>query len=95
MQQSCAIRAYASKGEPEPVLPFYPLLFGNIVVRFIQCSLMPAALRAAAVRDLQRWCEAGALRHLDCTVLPIEDIASAHELVEGGALIGKVLLQLP
>jgi NADPH2:quinone reductase len=95
MQQSCAIGAYASKGAPEPVLPFYPLLFSNIVVRFIQCSMMLAALRAAAMRDLQRWCEADALRHLDCVVRPIEDIASAHELVEGGAVIGKVLVELP
>lgn len=95
MQQSCAIGAYASKGAPEPVLPFYPLLFSNILVRFIQCSLMPTWLRAAAMRDLQRWCEAGALRHLDCMVLPIQEIASAHELVEGGTVIGKVLLTLP
>jgi NADPH:quinone reductase len=95
MRQSCAIGAYASKGVPEPVLPFYPLLFDNTIVRFIQCSLMPAELRAAAMGDLQRWCEADALRHLDCTVLPIEDVASAHELVEGGAVIGKVLLELP
>jgi NADPH:quinone reductase len=94
MQHSCAIGTYASKAVPEPVLPFYPLLFGNITVRFIQCSLMPAALRAAAMRNLGRWCEAGALRHLDCTILPLDNIASAHELVEGGAVIGKVLLEL-
>ena len=94
MQQSCAIGAYASKGAREPVLPFYPLLFSNVILRFIQCSLMPAALRAAAMRDLQRWCEQGRLEHLACTVLPLDDIVSAHELVEQGAVIGKVLLRL-
>ena len=76
------------------MLPFYPLLFSNVILRFIQCSLMPAALRAAAMRDLQRWCEQGRLEHLACTVLPLDDIVSAHELVEQGAVIGKVLLRL-
>src|SRR4051795_465938 len=48
----CAIGAYASKGAPEPALPFYPLLFNNVVVRFIQCYAMPGELRSAANRDL-------------------------------------------
>ena len=94
MKPSCAIGAYASRGNPEPTLPFYPLLFNNIVVRFIQCHAMPKDLRAAGVRDLTLWCEQGRLKHPATKVLPLEDVATAHELVEQGAVIGKVLLSL-
>jgi NADPH2:quinone reductase len=54
MKPSCDIGAYASKGNPEPTLPFYPLLFNNIVVRFIQCHAMPKDLRLCGTRDLAR-----------------------------------------
>jgi NADPH:quinone reductase len=92
MKVNCAIGAYASKGLPEPALPFYPFLFNNVVVRFVQCYAMPAELRSAANRDLTRWCEEGRLKHLPAKVLPLADIAAAHELVEQGGFIGKVML---
>jgi NADPH2:quinone reductase len=94
MKVGCFVGAYASKGAAEPVLPFYPLLFSNVLVRFIQCYAMPDALRAAGTRDLTRWCEEGRIKHPPTTVLPLEDVASAHELVESGSVIGKVLLRI-
>src|SRR3954447_19472376 len=94
MKVGCFIGAYASKGAPEPVLPFYPLLFSNVLVRFIQCYAMPDALRAASARDLTHWCEEGRIKHPPTTVLPLEDVASAHELVESGTVVGKVLLRI-
>ena len=94
MKVGCFIGAYASKGAPEPTLPFYPLLFSNVLVRFIQCYAMPDALRAAGTHDLTRWCEAGRIMHPPKTVLPLAQAAKAHELVEAGAVIGKVLLRI-
>ncbi len=94
MQPDCAIGAYASKGAPEPVLPFYPLLFNNAVVRFIQCYIMPDALRQAAEADLARWCAADGLVHPPKKILPLEHIAAAHEIVEQGAFTGKVMLSV-
>ena len=94
MKVDCAIGAYASKGAPEPALPFYPFLFNNVTVRFIQCYVMPDDLRAAGTRDLTRWCEEGKLVHPARTVLPLEEIAKAHELVEQGAVIGKVMVRM-
>ena len=93
MKVGCAIGAYASKGAPEPVLPFYPLLFNNVVVRFIQCYAMPDAMRERAHHDLSRWSEEGRLKHLPAKVMPLEEVAAAHELVERSAFIGKVMLQ--
>jgi NADPH:quinone reductase len=94
MRPDCAIGAYASKGAPEPVLPFYPLLFNNAVVRFIQCYIMPDALRDCAIRDVDRWCAAGKLKHPPKKILPLDDIAAAHEMVEQGAFAGKVILSI-
>jgi NADPH2:quinone reductase len=94
MRESCVIGAYASRGVEEPLLPFYPLLFANITVRFIQCSLIVGELRDAGTRDLTRWAEEGRLIHPAPTVLPLERIAEAHELVEQGAVIGKVMVSL-
>ena len=92
MKVGCFVGAYASKGAPEPTLPFYPLLFSNVLVRFIQCYAMPDALRADGTRDLMRWCQDGSLKHPPTAVLHLADVAKAHELVESGTVVGKVLL---
>jgi NADPH2:quinone reductase len=94
MKPDCAIGAYASKGAPEPALPFYPLLFNNAVVRFLQCYIMPDALRDAAIRDVEAWCAAGELKHPPSRIVPLDDIAAAHEMVEQSAFAGKVTLAL-
>jgi NADPH:quinone reductase-like Zn-dependent oxidoreductase len=94
MKVGCAIGAYASKGAPEPALPFYPLLFSNVVVRFIQCYAMPDGMRERAHADLAGWCRQGKLEHLPTKVLPLEEVAAAHELVERSGFVGKVMLRL-
>ena len=94
MSMRCAIGAYASKGAPEPSLPFYPFLFNDIVLRFLQCHAMPEILRAGAARDVTRWCEEDRLVHPAPTILPLEAIVEAHELVDAGSVIGKVMLAM-
>jgi NADPH:quinone reductase len=94
MKVGCAIGAYASKGAPEPTLPFYPLLFSNVVVRFIQCYAMPDDIRERAHADLARWCEEGRLKHLPTRIMPLDEAAAAHELVERSGFIGKMMLRL-
>jgi len=94
MKVGCAIGAYASKGAPEPAVPFYPLLFNNVVVRFIQCYAMPDDIRERAHADLARWSAKGTLKHLPTKVMALEEVAAAHELVEQSGFIGKVMLRL-
>jgi NADPH:quinone reductase len=94
MRQSCVIGAYASRGLEDPSLPFYQLLFANIAVRFIQCSLILGRLREAGIRDLTRWAQEGRLIHPTPKILPLESIAKAHELVERHSVIGKVMVSL-
>jgi NADPH:quinone reductase len=94
MRQDCRIGAYASRGEENPTLPFYRLLSTNVVIRFIQCYAIFGDVRQAGMRDLKRWAQEGRLVHPVPRVLPIEDIAAAHELVESGGVIGKVMVSL-
>ena len=94
MKVGCAIGAYASKGAPEPAVPFYPLLFNNVVVRFIQCYAMPDDIRERAQADLARWSAKGTLKHLPAKVMALGEVAAAHELVEQSGFIGKVMLRL-
>jgi NADPH2:quinone reductase len=94
MRESTVIGAYASRGWQEPTLPFYPLLFANIVVRFIQCSLILGQLREAGIRDLTRWASDGRLQHPTPAILPMAEIVRAHELVESRSVVGKVMLAL-
>ena len=94
MNMSCAIGSYASRGAPDPSLPFYPLVFKNVVLRFLQCHAMPDTLRAEGAQMVARWCEDDRLVHPIPTILPIEEIAQAHEMVESGSVIGKVMLEI-
>ena len=75
--------------------PSIPCLFANIVVRFIQCYADPG--RAAGRRQPRS--HALVARRAGCVhpapkILPLADIARAHELVESGAVIGKVMVSV-
>jgi NADPH:quinone reductase-like Zn-dependent oxidoreductase len=56
--------------------------------------LILGALRAAGIRDVTRWLQEDRLLHPTPKVLPLEEIAAAHELVETNAHIGKVMVSL-
>ena len=86
------IVAYASMSDPNPVLPFYPLMQRNAVIRqvFIY-EAGPEALGRAA-EDLTAWLESGDARHLIAAQFPLEEIAAVHEAVDSGRLIGNVVV---
>ena len=85
------LSAYASEGEPEPAIPFYPILYKNLTLRFELVFLMPEEAKQQAVEDLSTWLESGEMRHTVAQRFPIEEIAAAHEAVESGPH-GKILL---
>ena len=87
------ISAYASEGEPRPVIPFYTLLYKNLALRFELVFLMPEDAKRRAVEDLGGWLARRELRHNIAQRFALDDIVAAHEAVEAGPL-GKVLLDL-
>ena len=54
------IAAYASDADPEPRLPFWPLLFKNATIRLVGSDDLPEDAERRAVEDIAACLEAGA-----------------------------------
>ncbi|MEC8516631.1 MAG: NADPH:quinone reductase [Pseudomonadota bacterium] len=86
------IVGYGSVLEPAPELPFLTMMFKNLTLSSILVYLLgdeEAAAYAAIVSDML---ERGALDARIQKVLPLEDAARAHGLVEAGDRAGAVIL---
>jgi NADPH2:quinone reductase len=88
------VASYATRGEPEPKVPFRALMVKNVVVRGILVYTMSEAAKTAASQDITRTLERGALRPVIGQRLRLDDIAQAHTDVERGAVIGNTVLVL-
>ena len=88
------ITAYSSDAEPEPRLPFWPLLFKNVTIRLVGSDDLPEGAERRAVEDIAACLEAGALHPRIALRLPLERIAEAHEAIEGGRSDGRVILDI-
>ena len=89
------IAAYASDAEPEPRLPFWPLLFKNATIRLVGSDDLPEEAERRAVGDIASCLEAGVLRPRVGARFSLERIAEAHEAVEGGRSSGgRVVVEI-
>jgi NADPH2:quinone reductase len=86
------IASYGSDAVPEPAVPFYTLMRRGVTIRLISVFTMPSSVLRAAVDDITRLLSGDVLTHPIAARFPLDDIVSAHEAVEKGAGIGKVLL---
>lgn len=87
------IASYASQAAPEPVIPYYALLYKCATIRFEVVFLMPSTSKCKALGDISRWLEAGALKHPAIEEIPLAEAVRAHKMVEDG-YYGKVVLNL-
>jgi NADPH:quinone reductase len=78
----------------DPVLPVRRCMNANVTIRFILLYGVSAEAIELAVTDISRAAAAGALTELPVTRFPLEQVASAHNAVERGA-VGKVLVEIP
>ena len=88
------VASYATRGEPEPKVPFRALMAKNLVVRGILVYTMSEEAKSAASQDITRTLESGALRPVIGQRLRLDDIHQAHTDVERGSVIGNTVLQL-
>ncbi|HXF46262.1 MAG TPA: NADPH:quinone reductase [Burkholderiaceae bacterium] len=93
VRQEGDIVVYGS-GKPEIAVPFFPAIVKNVRLRFFIVYNLAPEDRAAAIAQLMRWLEQGCLRHHIAARLPLARIAEAHELVESGRAVGKVVLEI-
>jgi NADPH2:quinone reductase len=94
VRNGAVLAAYASPKD-RPELPFWPLLFSNVIIRLLGSDDFPQDAKDAAARDLTAAAVQSALTVPVADVIPLVDIAAAHELIESGKAQGRVLLSVP
>jgi NADPH2:quinone reductase len=85
------VGAYGSNTQ-EAIFPFSPTIVKGIGVRFFIVYELTVQQRAHAVGALQSWLARGLVRHAIAARMPLAECAAAHDAVEGGALIGNLVL---
>jgi NADPH2:quinone reductase len=88
-----SIVTYGSAVEPEPKLPFYRMMFLDLLIRLVIVYEMPEAAKDVAIRDITRALEQTSLQHRITQLLPLDEIAQSHELVERAGFRGSMVLQ--
>jgi NADPH2:quinone reductase len=86
------IATYSSTVIAEPAIPFYRMMFMDLTVRMIIVYAMPEQAKQQAVNDIAAAQEQGRLQHRIAHVVPLDDIARAHELIEQGGFRGCVVV---
>ena len=79
-------------GKPALELPFFPLIVRNVSLGFFIVYNLPDADRARAETTLTAMLARGVLRHAVAARYPLGQIAAAHEAVEGGQVMGNVVV---
>ena len=92
LKSSGVVAVYAAGGAPQPPVPLQ-FRSSNVTVRMVLVYDMPEPAKTAAVNDITRWLESGALSHLIGPRFPLDDVVQAHQAVEGGA-IGNVIVDV-
>lgn len=86
------IASYSSTRVPNPEFDYYGLAAKGVTLHLVQGRWLAEERRATAVRDISAMLCRDQLQFPEPVVFAFDDIASAHELLEAGAGIRKVLL---
>jgi NADPH:quinone reductase len=91
------IAAYASsRGNraATPTIPIYSLLTHNISIQTLLTYTMAESAKQDAIRDINAALAQGALQHNIARRFALNDVAAAHDAIESGKLVGKVVIEL-
>lgn len=94
IRTSGTIVTYSSTVVTEPKLPFYRMMFMDLLIRLMIVYEMPEPAKEQAIADTTRYLEKGRLRHRLAHVVPLDEIARAHELIEQGGFRGCVVVNI-
>lgn len=86
------VATYSSDAVPEPILPFWPLVVLDATIRFVLVYVMDEAAHAAAASAISEELATGRLTHAIGARYPLSDIAAAHQALEDGKTIGKIIV---
>jgi NADPH:quinone reductase len=78
----------------ESTLPSVALMHRSVALQFFMIYDISGDDRRAALVEIERLLAADALRHTIGLTLRLEDAAAAHEQLEGGQVMGNVVLEI-
>ena len=93
LAQDGSIASYATNA-PEPAIPFWQLVFVNARIFFVGSDDVPADAKIAATRAINQALVAGWQGFDIAEIVPLDQIARAHELVEHPVKPGRVIVAL-
>ncbi|WP_420412726.1 NADPH:quinone reductase [Roseibium sp.] len=94
LAQNGTIAAYGSMADPEPKLPFYPMMFDGQTLRMVLVYILPEAARTAGVVDITGWLTNNDLQHPVARTFSLDQTAEAHAFVEAGTKIGTTVIKV-
>ena len=75
-------------------VPLLAMLRNAVTLRWVYIYRLPQALKDASVRDIGAALAAGALKPHIGAVYQLDQVADAHDRLDGGTLVGKAVIAL-
>ena len=94
LRQNGVIATYASDAQTEPAIPFYPLIFLGATIRFVDVYAMSREAHSHAIEATATGLREGWLKSTIGRRFSLDQIVEAHEAVESGEVVGKVILTI-
>ena len=88
------IAAYGSVAVGNPELPFYNLMFKNVVLKMYLIYIVPGEARMKIIEGLTKALSENALVHQIAKSFDLAETIQAHKTVEAGKLIGNMVINL-
>ncbi len=88
------ISTYSSDTQPEPTIPFLPLLMLDATIRFVNVYMMSGEAHESAIAATTVGLREGWLKSTIASRFPFDQIVAAHEASESGKSVGKVVIHL-
>ena len=93
LAQAGSVATYATN-TPMPEIPVWQLVFVNARIYFVGSDDVPAEAKIEATHDINKALEAG-WQGLDIgEIVPLDQIAHAHELVDHPVKAGRVIVAI-
>ena len=89
------VASYASDEVPVPALPFWPLAGLDATVRFVLVYVMGEQAHLEAIKATNEALRSGQMSHRIGARFTLAQIVEAHEALESGRTIGKVVIEIP
>lgn len=94
LKTSGTIATYGSAQNMQPTLPFYRMMYMDLLLRFIIVYAMPESAKQQAADAIVTALENATLAHRIAKRLPLGQSAAAHEAVESATLRGAMILDI-